>query len=121
MTEQLKPCPFCGGEGKIFGAIHGHDEADVFVAGCKKKDCIDGPLHNTPEAAAKWWNTRYEPQPEDKPYVNPVEAFAALRERFGYHFTGVNPDEPEPAPQYTLTTPTSHTAIDNASTGRLNI
>ena len=65
VITQLKPCPFCGGEGKIFGAIHGHDEADVFVAGCKSKDCIDGPLHGTYAEAAEWWNTRYEPVTND--------------------------------------------------------
>jgi len=63
MSNELLPCPFCGGEGKIFSAIHGHDEAPVFVPGCARSDCIDGPLFDTEEAAAKWWNTRHEPQP----------------------------------------------------------
>lgn len=58
--EELKPCPFCGGE-----AILLEDWKDGnFIVGCANNDCIvrlSGiPSFDNAEQAVKAWNTRAE-------------------------------------------------------------
>ena len=58
MTE-LKPCPFCGGEARVFhfsSAIR--DE--VWRAVCDKLFCAQGPDGYTEAEAIAAWNTRVE-------------------------------------------------------------
>ena len=58
--EELKPCPFCGGE-----AILLEDWKDGnFIVGCANNDCIARlsgiPSFDNAEQAVKAWNTRAE-------------------------------------------------------------
>jgi len=60
MTEQLKPCPFCGGEPFKLDCEQGwHLE-------CANDDCISQPalsgFHHRYENAVKAWNTRHIPE-----------------------------------------------------------
>ena len=54
MTIKLKPCPFCGGEVKLYGngTLHTHYIACIFCT-C---DLSDESL--TPEELVEKWNTR---------------------------------------------------------------
>lgn len=65
MSEELKPCPFCGGEAKLLKDELGNT-ADMYGAewwyvACSNLDCgiyaktADRP---TPQEAAKLWNRR---------------------------------------------------------------
>jgi hypothetical protein len=84
MTEQLLPCPFCGGEAEIFVArreSYGYYD-ETRAAGCKKQPtrCASSPAFNTEkfipgkgmvqltetnEKAATAWNTRATPNAID--------------------------------------------------------
>lgn len=58
MGEELRPCPFCGGE-----AHHNNWPIQKWYVECMNPDCwIEGKSFDTPEAAAEWWNTRHEPE-----------------------------------------------------------
>lgn len=55
--EELKPCPFCGGEARI-QTFHFR-----YRVGCGTTGCIAGRLNrafDTPEEAAASWNRRAE-------------------------------------------------------------
>lgn len=53
MTENLKPCPFCGGEAKMIEAMN-----EAWVS-CLNEDCRASSLMTpTSERAAEKWNTR---------------------------------------------------------------
>ena len=58
--NQLKPCPFCGGEASVVGKPH---EAK-FCVGCGDDTCLDfsglGWLYDTDDDAAAAWNRREE-------------------------------------------------------------
>lgn len=54
MTEELKPCPFCGGEAILCENI---DRAYVY---CKECGCQTDESHATARYAAEAWNTRYK-------------------------------------------------------------
>ena len=58
MSEELKPCPFCGGEADI----RWH-QSDCFVVSCTVC-CAEGPPASGDEmqAAIAAWNTRAEPE-----------------------------------------------------------
>jgi hypothetical protein len=57
MTEELKPCPFCGGEAKI-GSFKGSKENwAVWCESC----CIPCSEKYTIEETIKTWNTRVQP------------------------------------------------------------
>lgn len=57
-VEELKPCPFCGGEAEIM------EYSDRFQCGCKDGCCIawveEMPVYLTRSGAIKDWNTRAE-------------------------------------------------------------
>lgn len=55
MIEELKPCPFCGGEAKIYRP----DDGSLFI-GCKI-GCVNQEPFAAEEGAIKAWNTRAEP------------------------------------------------------------
>lgn len=58
--DELRPCPFCGGEARVVGKPH---EA-VFCVGCGDDTCLGfsglGWLYGTEEEAAAAWNRRAE-------------------------------------------------------------
>ena len=58
MTEQLKPCPFCGSRGMIAATLD-----DMYRPMCERNGCcaLDGEITRTEAIAA--WNTR--PTPAD--------------------------------------------------------
>jgi Lar family restriction alleviation protein len=51
MTEELKPCPFCGGEARL------HDENFILCDEC----CTEGNLYTDPSDAIAAWNRRATP------------------------------------------------------------
>ena len=60
MTEELKPCPFCGGEAKVM-----RDKCiEVYFVGCSNDKCLGfsalGWTYETAEEAIKAWNNRNE-------------------------------------------------------------
>ena len=56
MSEiKLLPCPFCGGEAKLYSGI------GYAVVGCKKEDCQGSACcykYNSKKEAIEQWNTR---------------------------------------------------------------
>lgn len=63
MNEVLKPCPFCGREGRII-YVYG-----LFVPYCKNESCILYNLdtcYNTREKAIEEWNKRIEKSQGDQ-------------------------------------------------------
>lgn len=49
---KLLPCPFCGGEGEMFG-----NGIDVCFVSCRKCHA-DTTIRNSPREAAEAWNRR---------------------------------------------------------------
>lgn len=59
MSDDLKPCPFCGSDDIRLAGVKPHHYHRCHGCGC------DGPIFfTTPEASADAWNRRYQP-PED--------------------------------------------------------
>lgn len=58
--EEIKPCPFCGGEGQIFCLSKSYNiNEDKYRVECEELDCgAESPLFYTQEEAIKWWNRR---------------------------------------------------------------
>ena len=60
--EELKPCPFCGGEAVIKPWV---DDIDCFCVGCLNEEChgeiqTDGEFgYHNKKNAAEAWNTRF--------------------------------------------------------------
>ena len=52
MNQELKRCPFCGGEAELFGT----DETGIFYVECL--NCDFNSNFDTPEAAIAAWNRR---------------------------------------------------------------
>lgn len=56
--EELKPCPFCGGEAELWASEDG-----IYGVWCSNPDCymdVDTRDRTSKEAAIEAWNTRYE-------------------------------------------------------------
>lgn len=67
MGEQLKPCPFCGGDAELQKSLGGPFTEDAtrvsFRVACKDLECQGGYSnfwHTTPEDAMAAWNRRAE-------------------------------------------------------------
>lgn len=65
MPNNMKPCPFCGGEGKIKEAVvptsgGGYVRGWVGCPGCG----VYIQWNHDPAGAVKKWNRRYEPNGE---------------------------------------------------------
>lgn len=84
---ELKPCPFCGRENKVWIGVHDYESNYHGPIGCEYEsdpwsgleyalhhdsdycllstdgddECMGNLLFSTPEEAAEAWNTRYEP------------------------------------------------------------
>lgn len=62
MKLELKPCPFCGGKGKIkneilWGSHRSYVRCEKCF--CKTDDIIISPSYCAEEKAAERWNMRY--------------------------------------------------------------
>ena len=57
---KLKPCPFCGGEADVWGAVI--DDEYYYEAYCTACDCMTPKFH-TEKSAITFWNRR---RPIDK-------------------------------------------------------
>lgn len=62
MSEQLKPCPFCGSE-KILQASSGYDTYYYMCDGCG----AEGPAWNSIRGARGAWNVRTTPRADSPP------------------------------------------------------
>lgn len=64
MTENLKPCPFCGGEARLVALETIGNGVTYFVKCAGNKSKCAGPIHtkycDTEERAAETWNHRAE-------------------------------------------------------------
>ena len=62
MTDELKPCPFCGSEGKLKVADGILDDYTMFYCYCPNGKCIAGGTDwfRSREEAIEAWNTRAE-------------------------------------------------------------
>lgn len=61
MNEELKPCPFCGGEAHIGAGYGSAFDGTVYFAECMMAKCPAQPeldCFDTVEKAAEVWNTR---------------------------------------------------------------
>ena len=64
--EQLKKCPFCGGEAKLYGYT-------AFWVCCENEECnVDSDVYESREKAITTWNTR-------KPIERILERLEELR------------------------------------------
>lgn len=59
MIEKLKPCPFCGGEGRIFHEP-GSDHVAIVCQNCRSRTLVQtsDTIHKRIERAVAWWNMR---------------------------------------------------------------
>ena len=60
MSEELKPCPFCGGEALLAGP-RPHEGFTVIVIECE--ECPALVYANSTMEVIEYWNTRKEPKP----------------------------------------------------------
>lgn len=58
MSEELKPCPFCGGKAQNGIRVDPPDTAYRWGVRCADPDCVLKWWHLTQEDASKHWNTR---------------------------------------------------------------
>lgn len=61
MNEKLKPCPFCGGEAKLYYTEF-YEEFAVQCTWCK----ADRYGYPTEQEAINAWNTRVESKPKNQ-------------------------------------------------------
>jgi hypothetical protein len=56
MSDEIKPCPFCGGEAKLIG------EPKCYWINCQNSDCLtsSGINQKTEEEAIQYWNRRVD-------------------------------------------------------------
>jgi Lar family restriction alleviation protein len=83
MTDKLKPCPFCGGEGDAFTAFDPNVE-ETWLVHCKSCEAsIATPERdNTKQEATELWNTRADMHTE---LVEALEEVCAIQKRnYGY-------------------------------------
>ncbi len=70
MTDELLPCPFCGGEAQEYATMgtaefapYSSERDTKWCVSCRDCDCTKGEsLDYTEEEAIKSWNTRKEPK-----------------------------------------------------------
>jgi Lar family restriction alleviation protein len=54
----LNACPFCGGDGMIDSADHGHEDGICWLVLCRSCGA-EGPWDHQQGAAIRLWNARY--------------------------------------------------------------
>ena len=57
MTDELKPCPFCGGEAEVRKFTETKFFVQCFFVQCKS--CLIGTTFKSEHEAVKVWNRRY--------------------------------------------------------------
>lgn len=66
MSEELKPCPFCGNENiqiERRSEFDGQSDYGRYYIGCGAEDCLDWDVFSsadTPDEAIEQWNKRAE-------------------------------------------------------------
>lgn len=62
MSENLKPCPFCGGEAKLYaGKINFYPYDHRFRVWCSKCNAMSNLFRTKDEALASWnWRVDHE-------------------------------------------------------------
>lgn len=93
MTEELKPCPFCGGNGKLIES-HRYDASvdstpPHWKISCECIGCNGAAINiwrQTPEDAITAWNTRHEPYELPEWLIKEVRA--QIDAIIGIHFGG---------------------------------
>ena len=64
MPNELKPCPFCGGEAEVVKIPEGLNWEGCYVVGCDDNSMCMGNINHftmvffTPETATEAWNKR---------------------------------------------------------------
>ena len=81
MTELL-PCPFCGGEARIFHFSSAVRD-EVWHAVCEKPFCTIGPDGYTEAEAIEAWNTRAERMCRFLPFRGPISDTDEIGDRKG--------------------------------------
>lgn len=88
MSEELKPCPFCGGEAQVVRKPY---EPKVCV-GCGDDACLGfsglGWLYETEEQAAAAWNRRAERTCRPEVCDDGAGAWGVYCSECGYRFAG---------------------------------
>ena len=69
MSDQLKPCPFCGGKAELWRA---HAERTAWIACMSKCSVLVSKEHKTDAEAIAAWNRREIPAAQPSPDVEPV-------------------------------------------------
>lgn len=68
MSDELKPCPFCGGEPEIYNPFHllgSPRKAATYHGGVRCRDCgCESRPTTPPEKAIAAWNRRAQPAEE---------------------------------------------------------
>lgn len=59
MSEELKPCPFCGVSSEFLAFDSAYTKAREVIVVCGRC-AARGPVGHTPELAAAHWNFRHE-------------------------------------------------------------
>ena len=63
MTEKMKPCPFCGGEGEVMECFDVPSQDTYYVAKCYGGCCNMNSMYYERQEAIDDWNNR---APQDK-------------------------------------------------------
>lgn len=58
MSEEIKPCAHCGGEGRLYENRYNRGESAYYRIACYGECGIETSACGTPAAAAALWNTR---------------------------------------------------------------
>ena len=81
MSDDLKPCPFCGVGVRALSRYHPRDPNEWYVS-CAAKDCVmqpETPTYRTEAEAAEAWNRR--PDTRREALEEAAKAVAALGHR----------------------------------------
>lgn len=81
MREELKPCPFCGGEAKMVELA----DRKRFITRCNGKCHEVALIANGREKAAETWNTRAEAEAKNTWLQCPKESPANLQQVLVYY------------------------------------
>lgn len=87
MKDELKPCPFCGGEGRINTRTFSDADADVGNSYIECIECgVETPWRLTESEAIAAWNRRAIRAPMSEDALVEIGGLAVAREVQGPHF-----------------------------------